>query len=551
MKNKLFVSVILTGLLLGQLPNCLQAQEAYAYYLDEGDVETVSPDLTYSADYCSWGYASAETSDYALQLDSFLAAYEDSFGTDTVVVAVLDSGIRATHDAFRDASGKSRVLYEGADFTDGAGGYSYLSDTLGHGTHVAGIIAEGTPDNVQLMSIKIVDDSNRGTLSGLIRGMEYAIDHGVDVINLSISGYSSSGSVPIIDQEIDKAIAAGIVVVTSAGNRSSNADNYFPGNSANAINVSAIDSNGQLASFSNYGSCVDLLAPGTDIVSAWSGATGSSVTCTAGNTPDNYYASVSGTSQAAAHVSAAAALLKLYDPSYDSADILDILQSSAANNAVSPGNYAAKALILGAATLPGHYYYNGRDYGAVFNPVYYLTRYEDLMAESLKNDENFAFWHFITYGMKEGRQACATFDVTSYKNANVDLREAFGNDLPSYYEHYLQYGINENRTATGCADHVENARTVYLGVDYSSVYDFNYYIAHHPDVFRAFGYDDEAVLQHFVTCGMKEGRQACAAFNVWFYKDAYMDLQNAFGEDLPFYYLHYMQYGADEKRAAA
>ena len=93
------------------------------------------------------------------------------------------------------------------------------------------------------------------------------------------------------------------------------------------------------------------------------------------------------------------------------------------------------------------YIKNGIDYGYVFNPTYYADKYADLK-KTFGNDDKALFNHFLTYGMKEKRQAIATFNVVAYMNYYADLRQAFGNDYPKYYEHYCVYGYKEGRKAT-------------------------------------------------------------------------------------------------------
>ena len=87
------------------------------------------------------------------------------------------------------------------------------------------------------------------------------------------------------------------------------------------------------------------------------------------------------------------------------------------------------------------------DYSLIFNATYYVNKYSDLKA-AFGNNSTALLNHFKTYGMKEGRQAIATFDVIAYKNRYTDLQKAFGDDLPSYYNHYVQFGYKEGRIAT-------------------------------------------------------------------------------------------------------
>lgn len=90
--------------------------------------------------------------------------------------------------------------------------------------------------------------------------------------------------------------------------------------------------------------------------------------------------------------------------------------------------------------------------------------------------------------------------------------------------------------------------TVYKGVEYAQIYNFEYYVNTYADIKKAFGNDEKAVLNHFITYGMKEGRLAQENFNVHFYRSMYQDLENAFGDDLKSYYYHYLNYGIKEKR---
>lgn len=203
----------------------------------------------------------------------------------------------------------------------------------------------------------------------------------------------------------------------------------------------------------------------------------------------------------------------------------------------------------GTKTIQGTTIYNGIDYSAVYNMNDYLSMNADVK-NAVGGDDLAAIAHFVNYGMKEGRQGSSKFDVNSYRMRYKDLRSVFGNDLPSYYYHYMSSGKAEGRKATGKVTSID-AITVYNGVDYSAVYDFNYYLSANPDVKAAFGNDDLAVIAHFVNCGMAEGRRGCEAFNVWTYREKNGDLKAVFGDDLKQYYIHYMNYGKKEGRKAA
>lgn len=190
--------------------------------------------------------------------------------------------------------------------------------------------------------------------------------------------------------------------------------------------------------------------------------------------------------------------------------------------------------------------YNGVDYKLVYDYNYYINKYPDIKA-AFNGDENATLRHFVECGMNEGRQGKASFNVAAYRANYADLRSAFGRNLKAYYMHYIGSGYREGRKATGNGV-LKNPVTVYNGVDYSLVYDYNYYISKYSDLKAAFYGDDTAALRHFVESGMNEGRQAKDSFNVKKYKNRYNDLQNAFGNDLKSYYMHYIGSGYKEGR---
>ena len=209
---------------------------------------------------------------------------------------------------------------------------------------------------------------------------------------------------------------------------------------------------------------------------------------------------------------------------------------------------------LGVADATGIAQYFGlkkekqEEYSAVFDAAYYANRYPDLKA-AFGNDESALLQHFIQYGMAEGRQGSSQFDVYSYKNLYPDLRAAFGNNLKSYYMHYISSGKAEGRKATG-VNTLQNPITTYNGIDYSAVYDYNYYLKKYSDLAKIYTNDDIGLLAHFVNCGMGEGRQAKDSFDVSSYRNQYQDLRIAFGNNLKSYYMHYISNGKAEGRKA-
>jgi len=204
---------------------------------------------------------------------------------------IIDTGINKTHVDFG-----SRVVSGFDAFSSGGDG---SNDCNGHGTHVAGTVGGsiyGVAKGVTLVPVRVLDCGGSGTNSGVIAGLDWvASQHQpgqLDVANMSLGGGASSA----LDTAVNNAITRGVSVVVAAGNSNANACNYSPARVPAAITVAASDRSDIRASFSNYGSCVDVFAPGVSIISTWFGST------TATNT-------ISGTSMASPHVAGLAALM--------------------------------------------------------------------------------------------------------------------------------------------------------------------------------------------------------------------------------------------------
>jgi len=183
-----------------------------------------------------------------------------------VTAYVVDTGINSTHTEFtgRIKSGFTAV-------SDGNG----TEDCNGHGTHVSGIMAGtkyGVAKSASIVPIRVLGCSGSGSVSGLISGLNWAItDHlsGVPAVaNLSVGAGASSS----LNSAVANAVADGITVVVAAGNSNANACSYSPSSAPSAITVGASASNDSRASYSNYGTCVDVFAPGTSIPSAYKGS---------------------------------------------------------------------------------------------------------------------------------------------------------------------------------------------------------------------------------------------------------------------------------------
>lgn len=187
---------------------------------------------------------------------------------------------------------------------------------------------------------------------------------------------------------------------------------------------------------------------------------------------------------------------------------------------------------------------NGADFSTVFNFEYYTATYSDI-ASAYGSNRLAAFDHFYQHGMAEGRSGNAEFNAMSYMKRYADVRNIFSNNIQLISRHYILYGKSEGRTGTG--DYL-GGTTTYNGVDYSSVYSFDFYAKNSPDVWSNFGLNDFAALQHFVLHGMAEGRSGNAEFNAMSYMRKYADIRNIYGGNVQLTTRHYILYGKSEGR---
>ncbi|QBR93948.1 S8 family peptidase [Nocardioides euryhalodurans] len=205
-----------------------------------------------------------------------------------VTAYIIDTGIRASHNQFG-----GRVTAGATAINDGRGS----SDCNGHGTHVAGTVGgsvHGVAKQVTLVPVRVLDCNGSGSTSGVIAGVDWVTGNhtsGPAVANMSLGGGVST----TLDNAVSRSISDGVTYAVAAGNESTNACNGSPARVGAALTVGSTTSTDARSSFSNYGSCVDLFAPGSSITSAW----------WTSNTATN---TISGTSMAAPHVAGAAAL---------------------------------------------------------------------------------------------------------------------------------------------------------------------------------------------------------------------------------------------------
>jgi len=232
-------------------------------------------------------------------------------GSVNVNVAVIDTGIDASHPDLN--------VIDGVNFAKGKS----WSDGNGHGTHVSGTIAAknndigvvGVAPGANLYAVKVLDNRGSGFMSDVIAGVNWVAANAgtIDVANMSLGGSTSS----TLNAAVENAINAGVVFVVAAGNNSGDACLKSPASAPNAITVSALDdrdgisNNDPFAYFSNYGSCVDMIAPGVLILSTWKGGD---------------YKTISGTSMASPHVAGAAALYLASNTSATPAQVESALQ---------------------------------------------------------------------------------------------------------------------------------------------------------------------------------------------------------------------------------
>lgn len=183
--------------------------------------------------------------------------------------------------------------------------------------------------------------------------------------------------------------------------------------------------------------------------------------------------------------------------------------------------------------------YLGYDYAQVYNKDYYYSHNKSDLVNVGYDSEKLII-HFITVGMDKGMRASENFDMDYYKYANKDLKKAYGNSNLQYYIHYLTKGYKEGRNGS--------STDFYKGVDYSLIYSKDYYYSNNYDLQKAFGYNTDLLLQHFINFGMKEGRQGKLEFSCNYYKNSNADLLKAFGNNNRAYYTHYVSNGYKEGR---
>jgi subtilisin family serine protease len=293
-------------------------------------VQYVEQDQIFTADTtqsgATWGID--RTDQRSLPLSGTYSYTRNGSGVNAYVV---DTGIRFTHAQFggRAVKGYDAVTSGGS-----------ASDCNGHGTHVAGTIGGSTygmAKGVKLWAVRVLSCSGSGTTAGVVAGIDWVRSNHVKpaVANMSLGGSAST----TLDNAVANAISAGVTFAIAAGNSNANACNYSPARVSSAITVGATTSSDARASYSNYGSCLDIFGPGSSITSSW-------------YTSDTATNTISGTSMATPHVAGAAARYLASNPTASPATVASYLTSNATSGAViSPGTGSPNRLLYLPSTL--------------------------------------------------------------------------------------------------------------------------------------------------------------------------------------------------------
>ncbi|MFD7130196.1 S8 family serine peptidase [Streptomyces sp. NPDC059894] len=252
-------------------------------------------------------------------------SYTYSTKASNVTAYVIDSGIRITHGNFGGRAGY------GYDFVDDD---SVADDCNGHGTHTAGTVGSstyGVAKGVKLVAVRVLDCSGSGTTANVIAGYEWVATHAQlpAVANVSIGGSTSTAK----DAAVAGMVDAGVTVAVSAGNNAVDACDQSPAREPSVITVASTTNADARSSFSNYGTCVDIFAPGSSITSL-------------GYTSDTATAVKSGTSMATPHVTGAAALYLATHPSASPATVTAAIKSAATSGVVTNAQTGSPNLLL-------------------------------------------------------------------------------------------------------------------------------------------------------------------------------------------------------------
>ena len=245
---------------------------------------------------------------------------------------IIDTGIRATHTQLA-----GRVISGFTAINDGNG----TNDCNGHGTHVSGTVGGttyGVAKNITLVAVRVLDCNGSGSTSGVISGVDWVTSNHLAgqpaVANMSLGGGASSA----LDTAVNNSINDGVTYSIAAGNSNADACTQSPARVPNAITVGATTSTDARSSFSNFGTCIDIFAPGSSITSSW-------------NTSDTATNTISGTSMATPHVTGVAALFLETNPGASPATVAAAITNGATlNHVTNPGTGSPNRLLYSLLT---------------------------------------------------------------------------------------------------------------------------------------------------------------------------------------------------------
>jgi subtilisin family serine protease len=272
------------------------------------------------SEVASWGLDRVDQKD--LPLDN---TYTPTNGGEGVTAFIIDTGVRATHETFGGRVSGGFDAIDGDDNPD---------DGFGHGTHVAGTIGGteyGLAKSVAITPVRVLGDDGSGTTEQVVAGIDWVTQNhsGPSVANMSLGG----GADEALDTAVQNSIASGVTYAIAAGNSSADASGFSPARVQDAITVAASDINDAQADFSNFGSLVDLYAPGVDITSSW-------------NDSDTGTNTISGTSMATPHVAGAAAMFLSANPEATPADVAAALTGAATPDKITNASPDTANLLL-------------------------------------------------------------------------------------------------------------------------------------------------------------------------------------------------------------
>lgn len=374
-----------------QFDNQESAKQAEEYYNKQKLIEYAEPDLVVSTmeyeDSTTSSFANAENTNGIIYDDRHLSWGSESIGIDDyidylgnvselpeVVVGIIDTGVDLDHEFF-----KNRIIETGMNYSS-SGTKNSEEDDNGHGTHVAGIIADNTTENVKIKAFKCLNAFGSGSLSNVVLSIYAAINSNVNVINMSL-GSSKKGNSreenSSIEQAVKTAIENEITVCVAAGNSGANAINYTPACIDDCITVGAIGAYDDEPFWTNWGEVVDIVAPGVSIYSTYT---------------DGEYKTLSGTSMATPFIAASSAMLLSKNINYSPTEISNLLVQNGREwtNDESYYLYGTKAVYIGNLS---NFTTKERTSSPVFN--FESGKYSDGIFVEISSDENAEIYYTL------------------------------------------------------------------------------------------------------------------------------------------------------------